>query len=82
MIVIRTDEFFIPAGETLDLEVEREKLEKELIYLKGFLVSVRKKLENERFMANAKEDIILNERNKEADAMQKIKLIESQLKDL
>jgi len=82
MIVIRTDEFFIPAGETLDLEAEREKLEKELIYLKGFLVSVRKKLENERFMANAKEDIILNERNKETDAMQKIKLIESQLKDL
>lgn len=82
MIVIRTDEFFIPAGETIDLGAEKEKLTKELEYTKGFLNSVRKKLENERFMANAKADIVENEKQKFADAVQRITMLETQIKAL
>lgn len=82
MMVIRTDEFFIPAGETLNLEDEREKLEQELTYTQGFLESVLKKLQNERFVANAKPEVVEIERKKEADARQKISFLQAQLKEL
>jgi valyl-tRNA synthetase len=78
-LMIRTDEFFIPAGDSIDLEAEKEKLEKELEYLKGFLASVNKKLSNEKFVANAKPEIVETEKRKESDALQKIKLLENQL---
>ncbi|MCB0819483.1 MAG: valine--tRNA ligase [Bacteroidetes bacterium] len=81
-IMVRTDEFFIAAGEQIDLGDEKEKLEKDLEYYRGFLISVSKKLSNEKFVANAKPEIVENERKKEADAVQKIKLIEEQLKAL
>ncbi|MEX1188659.1 MAG: valine--tRNA ligase [Bacteroidia bacterium] len=81
MLVVRTDEFFIPVEDSIDLEAEKDKLNTELEYLKGFLESVGKKLSNEKFVANAKPDIVANERKKESDALQKIQMIEQQLKD-
>jgi valyl-tRNA synthetase len=80
MLVIRTDEFFIPVANSVDIEAEKTKLASELDYLKGFLNSVGKKLSNEKFIANAKPEIIANERKKEADTLQKINMIEMQLK--
>ena len=81
-LMVGTDEFFLPANESMDLEVEREKMEKELVYTRGFLESVMKKLQNERFMANAKPEVVEVERRKEADALQKIKALEEQLSSL
>jgi valyl-tRNA synthetase len=81
-LMIGTDEFFIPAGDNIDLEAEKEKLEKELIYLKGFLDSVNKKLSNQKFVSNAKPEIVETEKRKEADALQKIKLLENQLQKI
>jgi valyl-tRNA synthetase len=63
----------------MDLEAEKEKLEKDLIYTRGFLDSVLKKLQNERFMANAKKEVVDSEKQKEADAIQKIQALENQL---
>jgi valyl-tRNA synthetase len=63
----------------MDLEAEKEKLEKELTYTRGFLDSVLKKLQNERFMANAKKEVVDSEKQKEADAIQKIQALENQL---
>jgi valyl-tRNA synthetase len=60
-------------------EDEREKLLKELDYLKGFLVSVNRKLSNEKFMAGAPADVVENERKKQSDAEEKIKGIEERL---
>ena len=54
------------------IQAEKEKLEKELIYTRGFLDSVLKKLQNERFMANAKKEVVDSEKQKEADAINKI----------
>jgi valyl-tRNA synthetase len=54
-------------------------LEKELEYQKGFLLSVEKKLSNERFVQNAKPEVIELERKKKADAEAKIKAIEESL---
>ncbi|CAH0257351.1 Valine--tRNA ligase [Pedobacter sp. Bi27] len=73
------DEFFIPLTENIDVEAERERLNADLAYLQGFLKSVDAKLSNERFVQNAKPEIIANERNKKADAEAKIKIIEESL---
>jgi valyl-tRNA synthetase len=75
-------EFFIPFGEQIDLEAEKKKLEEELNYTKGFLKSVQSKLQNEKFMAGAPDAVVSNERNKEADALAKIAILEEKLKSL
>lgn len=72
----------IPLSENLNLEEEKEKVEKELKYLKGFLISVEKKLSNEKFMAGAPQKVIDNELNKQKDAREKIKLLEARLQVL
>jgi len=57
----------------------REKLEKDLKYYEGFLESVRKKLNNEKFVTHAKTELIENERKKEKDALEKIRILKEQL---
>ncbi|RAU82392.1 valine--tRNA ligase [Pontibacter arcticus] len=76
------DEFFIPMEGNIDVAAERERLTKELEYTKGFLISVAKKLSNERFVSGAPEAVITNERKKQADAEAKIKAIEQSLATL
>ncbi len=76
------DEFFIQLANNVDAEAERERLEKEIDYLKGFLKSVEAKLSNDRFVQNAKADIVDNERRKKDDALSKIKILEDSLGSL
>ncbi len=76
---IKTTEFYIPLAQNLNKEDEIERLTKELEYNKGFLKSVQIKLSNEKFVANAKPEIIASERKKESDALSKIKTLEEQL---
>lgn len=73
------DEFFIPLADNIDVDAERERLNADLVYLQGFLKAVDAKLNNERFVQNAKPEIVDNERNKKADAEAKIKIIEESL---
>ncbi|WP_316837867.1 valine--tRNA ligase [Pedobacter nutrimenti] len=80
--MVGNDEFFIQLNETIDVDAERERLNAELVYLHGFLKSVNAKLGNERFVQNAKPEIIQNERNKQADAESKIRIIEESLSAL
>jgi len=77
--MVDKDEFFILLNENIDVDAEKERLNKELAYLQGFLKSVDAKLSNERFVQNAKPEIIANERNKKADAESKIKTITESL---
>ncbi|MFT4779636.1 MAG: valyl-tRNA synthetase [Flavobacteriales bacterium] len=77
--LVGTNEFFIPFGDTVDLEAEKEKLAKELDYFKGFLISVQKKLSNEKFVSGAPAQVVDNERKKQADAESKIKTIGEKL---
>jgi valyl-tRNA synthetase len=80
--IVDGNEYFIPFGDSIDVNAERAKLQEELNYTKGFLVSVQKKLQNEKFMAGAPEAVVVNERNKEADALGKIAILEDKLKSL
>lgn len=82
-ILIKSAEFFIPVSfDNMDKEAEIERLNKELEYNKGFLKSVQSKLANERFVSNAKPEIIENERKKQADAEAKIQSLMDQLSAL
>jgi len=80
--VLKHAEFYVPISQNIDVEAERERLAKDLEYNKGFLKSVEIKLANEKFVANAKPEMLANERKKQADAEAKIKAIEEQLMSL
>jgi valyl-tRNA synthetase len=80
--MVANDEFFVMLDEEIDVDAEKERLEGELNYLLGFLKSVDSKLGNERFVQNAKPEVVENERNKKADAEGKIKIIQESLKAL
>ncbi|MBF6653759.1 valine--tRNA ligase [Flavobacterium columnare] len=79
---VKSNEYFIPIGEGIDIEAEIKKLTEELNYTKGFLKSVQGKLSNEKFVSGAPEQVIANERKKEADALAKIATIEQSLAGL
>lgn len=75
-------EFFIPVGDAVDLDLEREKINKELEYQRGFLKSVEKKLSNERFVNNAPEAVVAKEQAKADDAKAKINALEESFRKL
>jgi valyl-tRNA synthetase len=77
-----TDEFYIALNIEIDVEAEKERLEKEQVYLEGFLKAVNAKLSNDRFMANAKPEVVENELKKKADAESKLKIVEDALRGL
>jgi valyl-tRNA synthetase len=77
--IASTDEFYIPLSENIDPVAERARLEKEREYLNGFLKSVNAKLTNERFMSNAKPEVIDIEQKKKADAEAKLAILEENL---
>jgi len=76
---VKSNEYYIPLAGAVNIEEEIETLSQELKYTQGFLNSVMKKLSNERFVNNAPEQVIINERKKQTDAEAKIKTIEEQL---
>ncbi|MDR0970099.1 MAG: valine--tRNA ligase [Lentimicrobiaceae bacterium] len=80
--IIGATEYFVPITENVDIEAEIEKLKEELKYTQGFLISVDKKLSNERFVNSAPADVVDKERKKKADAEARITVIEQQIKSL
>ncbi len=80
--VIKGDEFFIPVAGEVNLEEEKANIIAELEYTKGFLNSVMKKLSNEKFVSGAPEQVVANEKKKQADAEAKIKALEESLAKL
>lgn len=80
--IVDTIEFFIPIKGGTNKEELKEKLEKELTYLEGFLKSVNAKLSNERFVNGAPEKVIQIEIKKKNDSEAKIEAIKNQLSKL
>ena len=76
---VKSNEYFIPANDAIDVESEIKKLEEELNYTEGFLKSVQKKLSNERFVSGAPEQVVASEKKKEADAIAKIETLKTSL---
>ena len=80
--MVGTTEYAVPMGGLIDIEEEIKKMENEIVYLEGFLKLVMKKLNNERFVQNAKPEIVENERKKKADAESKIALLKESIAGL
>ncbi|NLI72157.1 MAG: valine--tRNA ligase [Bacteroidales bacterium] len=80
--MVGTTEYAVPMGGLIDVEEEIKKMENEIVYLEGFLKLVMKKLNNERFVQNAKPEIVENERKKKADAESKIALLKESIAGL
>jgi len=81
-VLVGKDKLFILPATELDTSIQKEQLEKDLVYLQGFLASVDKKLSNERFVQNAKPEVVEVERRKKADAEEKIKSLQESLTQL
>ncbi|AYB32279.1 valine--tRNA ligase [Chryseolinea soli] len=77
--ILKSTEFFIPVDGKIDVAKEREALLKDLEYQRGFMVSVDKKLSNEKFVNSAPPQVIEMERKKKADAEAKIRSLEESL---
>jgi valyl-tRNA synthetase len=76
---VKSNEYFVPLSGAVDATVELGKLEEELTRAQGFLMSVQKKLSNERFVANAAVEVVALEKQKEADALAKIETIQASM---
>ena len=80
--IVKSVEYYIPLGDNINIEEEIAKLEEELKYTEGFLNSVMKKLSNERFVNGAPEKVVTIEKNKQADAENKIATLKEQIANL
>ena len=80
--MVGTIEIMIPLGNNVNIAEETQKMEEEIKYLEGFLISVDKKLGNEKFVANAKPEVVENERKKKADAESKIATLKANIAKL
>ena len=79
-LVVQNEKLYIEAPNVvIDTAAQKQQMEKDLAYLRGFVTSVEKKLLNEKFVANAKPEVLDNERKKHADALAKIQTLELML---
>ena len=82
VVAVERDKFYIESEKQLDTTALKQELLKDLAHQQGFLQSVLKKLSNERFVQNARPDVIELERKKQADAEARIKTIEESLANI
>lgn len=80
--IANNTQYFVPFSDSIDVEAEKAKIMKDLEYQKGFVISVDKKLSNERFVNNAPQQVVEMEQKKKADATAKIALLEEKLSSL
>lgn len=81
-LVVQKDKFYLVTDREVDTAAQKEQLLKDLEYQRGFLQSVEKKLANERFVQNAKPEVVEAERRKQSDCLAKIQALEESLKTL
>lgn len=80
--MVGTDEYAVPIGNLVDVEAEIKKQEAQLAHLEGFLAGIKKKLSNERFVANAPEAVVALERKKQSDSEEKIAALKASIEEL
>ena len=82
VVALEKDKFYLVADQAIDTVSLKENLLKDLAHQQGFLVSVDKKLGNEKFVQNAKPEVLAVEQKKKADALARIQTIEESLSQL
>ena len=74
--------FYLQVEKQIDTSAQKDDLIKDLEHQKGFLLSVEKKLSNEKFVANAKPEVLALEQKKKSDTLLRIKTIEESIAGL
>lgn len=82
LFMVGTDEYAVPMGSLIDVAAEIEKQEAQLKHLEGFLAGIKKKLSNDKFVANAPEAVVALERKKQSDSEEKIAALKASLSEL
>lgn len=80
--MVGTDEYAVPVGNLIDIDAEIEKQEAQLKHLEGFLAGIKKKLSNEKFVANAPAAVVALEKKKQSDSEEKIAALKVSLAEL
>jgi len=81
-VVVGQSEVFVPLAGMIDLDVERERLQKEINQKEQFLNSVERKLHNEQFVTRAPAEVVDREREKARDSKAELKRLRANLDDL
>jgi len=80
--VVKGCDIYIPLEGLIDLDVERQRLEKEIARLEGLLTGVSKKLSNDKFVNNAPTDVVEKEKAKQHDWTEQVEKLKKILEDL
>ncbi len=82
VISVEKDKIYLRSNASIDKQSIKQEIEKDLEYQHNFLNSVMKKLSNERFVQNAKAEVVALERKKQSDAEARIQSLEQSLANL
>ena len=80
--MVGNTKYNVPLGNEVDVEAEKEKLQKDIVYYEGLLASIKKKLSNERFVSNAPVQVVELERKKQADTQSRLSALRESLEAL
>lgn len=80
--VVSGAEIFLPLEGLIDVKAEVERLTNELKKWEQEVKRVQGKLNNERFVSKAPEDVVAAEREKEADYLEKFNTVEKRIAEL
>jgi len=81
-IIIKSAEIYVPLEGLIDLNVERQRLQKEITRLEGSLAGIEKKLSNEKFVNSAPADVVEKERTKQRDWQENLGKLKEILENL
>jgi valyl-tRNA synthetase len=80
--VVKSSEIYIPLEGLIDLDVERQRLQKEITRLEGSLAGIEKKLSNEKFVSGAPAEVVEKERTKQRDWQKNLRKLKEILENL
>ncbi|HSW56689.1 MAG TPA: valine--tRNA ligase [Ignavibacteriaceae bacterium] len=80
--VVQSSEIYVPLEGLIDLDVERQRLQKEITRLEGSLAGIEKKLSNEKFVSGAPSDVVEKERTKQRDWQENLRKLKEILENL
>ncbi|MEJ2634290.1 MAG: valine--tRNA ligase [Calditrichia bacterium] len=80
--VVENAEIFIPLAGLIDLEVEKNRLGKEIQRLEGQIAGLTKKLSNEQFLTRAPQEVVKQEKEKLDNFREKMEKLKANLNQL
>jgi valyl-tRNA synthetase len=79
--IVDGNEIYVPLEGLVDFEKEKERIQKEIDRLDGFLKGINGKLSNDGFVNNAPAEVVELEKKKRTDTEESLAKLREQLKD-